>query len=120
MSDPCDASSSEQSTHEEILKSTLLVGASSIVGVAFSIIRNKAVALMLGPEGIGLMGLYSALADMAQNLAGMGVLVGRSSSAPALCPECGRLGRVHADDEEATVRHCPWCASVWIQRKDRA
>ena len=53
-------------------------------------------------------------------LAGMGVLVGRSSSAPALCPECGRMGRVHADDDEATVRHCPWCASVWIQRKDRA
>ena len=53
-------------------------------------------------------------------LAGMGALVGRSSSAPALCPECGRMGRVHADDEEATVRHCPWCASVWIERKDRA
>lgn len=53
-------------------------------------------------------------------LAGMGVLVGRSSSAPALCPECGRMGRVHAGDEEATVRHCPWCASVWIARKDRA
>ena len=27
---------------------------------------------------------------------------------------------VHADDEEATMRHCPWCASIWIQRKDRA
>jgi enterobacterial common antigen flippase len=73
MSHPCDASSSEQTTHTQILKSTLLVGASSVVGVVFSIIRNKAVALMLGPEGIGLMGLYSALADMAQNLAGMGV-----------------------------------------------
>ena len=53
-------------------------------------------------------------------LAGMGVLVGRSSSAPALCPECGRMGRVHADDEEATVHHCPWCASVWLERRDRA
>ena len=53
-------------------------------------------------------------------LAGMGVLVGRSSSAPALCPECGRMGRVHADDEEATVRHCQWRASVWTERKDRA
>ena len=50
----------------------------------------------------------------------MGVLVGRSSSATALCPECGRMGRVQADDEAATVRHCPWCASVWSQRKDRA
>ena len=53
-------------------------------------------------------------------LAGMAALVGRSSSSPALCPECGRMGRVQADDEEATVRHCPWCASIWIQRKDRA
>ena len=53
-------------------------------------------------------------------LAGMGVLVGRSSSSPAPRPECGRMGRVQADDEEATVRRCPWCASIWIQRKDRA
>ena len=51
-------------------------------------------------------------------LAGIGALVGRSSSSPTQCPECGRMGRVQADDEEATVRHCPWCASVWIERKD--
>lgn len=51
-------------------------------------------------------------------LALMGALVGRSSRDPALCPECGRMGRPLSDDE--TMRHCPWCASVWIERNEDA
>ena len=68
-----ETSSTGRSTHTQIFKSTLVVGASSAVGVIFSIIRNKAVALMLGPDGVGLMGLYGALIDIAQSLASMGV-----------------------------------------------
>lgn len=68
-----EASSAGQPTHSQILKSTLVVGASSAIGVAFSIIRNKVVALTLGPEGVGLLGLYGALIDITQNLASMGV-----------------------------------------------
>jgi PST family polysaccharide transporter len=60
-------------TYTQILKSTLMIGGSSVVNVAFSIIRNKAVAVMLGPEGVGLFGLYSSVADIAQSLAGLGV-----------------------------------------------
>ena len=52
-------------------------------------------------------------------LALLAVLVGRSSRDPATCPECGRAGTVQTDDKEATVRHCPWCASIWIHRKDQ-
>jgi antigen flippase len=57
----------------QILKSTAVVGASSAISVVFSIIRNKAIAVMLGPEGIGLMALYNSIADIAQTLAGVGV-----------------------------------------------
>jgi enterobacterial common antigen flippase len=67
------ASSAERSTYTQIFKSTLVVGASSAVGVMFSIVRNKAIALMLGPEGVGLIGLYGALVDITQSIAGMGV-----------------------------------------------
>jgi len=95
MSDASDASPGEQATHAQILKSTLLVGASSVVGVVFSIVRNKAVAVMLGPEGIGLMGLYSALADMAQNLAGLGV---QSSGVRQIAEAAG------TNDEETIAR----------------
>lgn len=60
-------------TYTQILKSTALIGGSSVINVGFSIIRNKAMALLLGPEGVGLIGLYMSASDMAQTIAGMGV-----------------------------------------------
>lgn len=60
-------------TYTQILKSTMLMGGSSLVNVALSIIRNKALAVLLGPEGVGLMGLYGSIIDMAQAMAGLGV-----------------------------------------------
>ncbi|MBX5156365.1 MULTISPECIES: O-antigen translocase [unclassified Rhizobium] len=60
-------------TYTQILKSTMLMGGASLVNVALSIIRNKAMAVLLGPEGIGLMGLYSSIVDIAQSIAGLGV-----------------------------------------------
>ncbi|MCV9967062.1 O-antigen translocase [Pararhizobium sp. BT-229] len=64
---------SEGQSYTQILKSTALIGGSSLVTVGFSIIRNKAIALILGPDGVGLMGIYGSIADIAQTLAGLGV-----------------------------------------------
>src|SRR5689334_9044862 len=60
------------STYTQILKSTMLMGGSSLVNVALSIIRNKAMAVLLGPEGVGLMGLYGSILDIAHSIAGLG------------------------------------------------
>ncbi|MEQ1955514.1 O-antigen translocase [Mesorhizobium sp. CN2-181] len=57
----------------QIVKSTALIGGSSIVNIVFAVIRNKVIAVLLGPEGVGLMGLYNSIADLAQTLAGLGV-----------------------------------------------
>lgn len=59
-------------TYTQILRSTVLMGGSSLVNVALGIIRNKAMAVLLGPEGVGLMGLYGSIVDMAQAVAGLG------------------------------------------------
>lgn len=64
---------SEKNSYGQILKSSALIGASSIVDIGFRIIRVKAMALWLGPAGVGLLGLYSSIADLAQSLAGMGI-----------------------------------------------
>ncbi len=61
------------SSYLQIMWSTVLIGGSSILNVAFSVVRNKAIAVVLGPEGIGLMGLYSLVADLAQTVAGLGI-----------------------------------------------
>src|SRR5205823_381422 len=39
----------------------------------FRIVRTKAMALLLGPGGIGLLGLYTSIGEVVRNLAGMGL-----------------------------------------------
>lgn len=65
--------SGQGQSYTQILKSTILIGGSSLITVVFSIIRNKAMAILLGPEGVGLMGIYSSIADIAQTFAGLGI-----------------------------------------------
>ncbi len=64
---------SRSQTYTQILKSTIWMGGSSLINVALGIVRNKALAVFLGPEGVGLMGLYSSIIDIAQAIAGLGV-----------------------------------------------
>jgi PST family polysaccharide transporter len=63
----------KQHTYGRILKSSALIGGSSVLSIAIGIVRTKAMAVLLGPSGIGLMGLYSSVADLAQSIAGMGI-----------------------------------------------
>ena len=68
-----DAASTETHTYSRILKSSALIGGSSAVNIAIGIVRTKVVALLLGPAGFGLMGLYGSIADLALSIAGMGI-----------------------------------------------
>ena len=64
---------STRDSYRSILNSTALIGASSAINIGFSILRLKAFAVLLGPAGVGLFGLYSSLLDVAQAVAGLGV-----------------------------------------------
>ncbi len=66
-------SSSEKSTYGSILKSSALIGGSSLVNVGISIVRAKAMALLLGPGGVGLLGLLNSVLDLARTMAGLGL-----------------------------------------------
>jgi len=63
----------KKSTHGQILKSSALVGGSSLLNIGIGIVRTKAMAMLLGPAGFGLFGLYNSVANITQTLAGMGV-----------------------------------------------
>jgi enterobacterial common antigen flippase len=67
------AATPRRSTHGQILKSSVLIGGSSAFNIAIGIVRTKAMALLLGPAGFGLMGLYTSIVNLAQCIAGMGV-----------------------------------------------
>ncbi len=66
-------SSPEPSSYGQILKSSALIGGASLLNVLISLARTKALALLLGPAGVGLLGLYGAIFDLAQSVAGCGV-----------------------------------------------
>jgi enterobacterial common antigen flippase len=63
----------EKNTYGQILKSSAIIGGSSVITIAIGIVRTKFMAVLLGPAGFGLMGLYGSIADLALSIAGMGV-----------------------------------------------
>ncbi len=65
--------SSSHRSYSQILKSSALIGGSSAFNMALSIVRTKVMALLLGPSGIGLLGIYSSVADLTRTIAGLGI-----------------------------------------------
>ena len=68
-----EAPTPDRHSYGQILKSSALIGFSTLVNLAIGIVRTKAMAVWLGPAGFGLVGLYGSIADLAQNIAGMGI-----------------------------------------------
>jgi len=67
------AVTAQKGTHAQILKSSALVGGSQVANIAIGIVRTKAMALLLGPAGYGLFGLFGSIALLAQSIADLGV-----------------------------------------------
>lgn len=63
----------KERTYGQILKSSVLVGGSSVANVFIGMVRAKAMAILLGPAGVGLTGLYSSILDVTSTIAGLGV-----------------------------------------------
>jgi Membrane protein involved in the export of O-antigen and teichoic acid len=68
-----DIDEKPRQSHGQILKSSGLIGSSQLINVGFRIVRTKAMALLLGPSGVGLLSLYSSISDTATIFAGMGL-----------------------------------------------
>lgn len=64
---------SAEGSYGQILKSSALIGGSSVLNIGIGIVRTKAMAILLGPAGFGLFGLYGSVADITASIAGMGI-----------------------------------------------
>ena len=59
--------------HREIFRSTLLLGSGALITAVIGIVRLKAVALMVGPVGLGLLALLLNIIGVAAVIAGAGL-----------------------------------------------
>ncbi|MDE7335753.1 MAG: oligosaccharide flippase family protein, partial [Muribaculaceae bacterium] len=82
-----------------VLKATSLLGSTQGVNMLCSIARTKALAMFIGPVGVGLFGAVSQAADMIGNFTQLNV---RTSAVPAL--SAASAGRF--DEMLISVRRC--------------
>ncbi|MBI1293212.1 oligosaccharide flippase family protein [bacterium] len=61
------------SSYRTILRSSSIIGGAQVINIAVGILKVKAVAVLLGPAGVGLVGLYLSLIQTASSIAAMGL-----------------------------------------------
>jgi enterobacterial common antigen flippase len=60
-------------SYRSILKSSALIGGASMISVGIGMARTKALAMLLGPSGYGVMGALMMVADLAKVVAQVGI-----------------------------------------------
>ena len=63
----------EQEHNRAILKSTALLGGSSLITILVSMVKSKIMAVLLGPEGVGFLGVLTNLQSLIITVAGLGL-----------------------------------------------
>ena len=64
---------SEGNSYRQILRSSSIMGGSQAINYLVGLVRVKAVALLLGPAGVGIVGLYTSAMNTASEVTGLGL-----------------------------------------------
>ncbi len=62
-----------EASYRTILRSSSIVGGAQIINIAVSLVKMKFVAVLLGPAGVGFIGLYLALVQTASSISALGL-----------------------------------------------
>lgn len=60
-------------SQKQILKATSIIGGTQFLSILIGIIRTKAVAIFLGPYGLGIVGMLQSIIDIVRSLTGFGL-----------------------------------------------
>ncbi len=64
---------SNSNSYRTIFKSSALIGGVQVISIGLGIVRTKAMALFLGPAGVGLAGLYTSVTDLVGTITRLGI-----------------------------------------------
>jgi len=64
---------SEERESKDALKATGTVGGGQIVNILIGLVKTKAVAIILGPAGVGVVGLLTTMTEMIRNISSFGL-----------------------------------------------
>ncbi len=60
-------------TTHGLVRSMLVIGSSNSIGILLSIVRFKVLAMLLGPGGVGVMGIFESIHQTGMQLSGLGL-----------------------------------------------
>lgn len=109
MSEEKSITKHEQSSYRNIFKTTSLFGGVEIWKILIGIIKQKLIAMLIGPTGMGISGLYTSSTQLIKSISSMGL----SSSAVKNVAEANgsgdqkRIGRVIK-----TMRRLVWITGL--------
>lgn len=104
-----DVQNKEKSAYRGIFKATSLFGGVQAYHILIEIIKSKFVAILLGPEGVGIQGLYTSATHMIQQLTSFGL----SSSAVRNVAEANGTGDGETISRTVTaLRRLVWLTGV--------
>jgi len=92
-----------RSSYRDILRSSSIIGGASVINIIIGIVKVKVLAVLLGPAGVGLMGLYQNIMGMGATLAGCGI---GSSGVRQLAASAGEASTL------AIVRRTLWLSNL--------
>lgn len=61
------------SSHGQIFKSSVIIGGASLINIIVGVTKVKILAMLLGPSGVGLMGLFQNIMGVASTVTGCGI-----------------------------------------------
>ena len=102
----------------DLVKSMLMIGSAQAVSVVISVLRVKVLALLVGPAGIGLLGIYQNLRETGALGAGLGLQnsgVREIASARGEAETLARVRRVLAG--ALLVQGAVAMALIWLLRE---
>lgn len=101
--------SDSQRSYRSILKSTSLIGGASVINILISMVRTKFVAILLGPTGVGLLGIYAQITTLISTATGMGI---SNSGVRQVAEAVGTEDDVKIARTVITLRRAAWLTGV--------
>ena len=65
--------SEEKASYRQIMKATSIFGGVQVINIIISIVRSKFVAVLLGPGGMGIYGLFISTTGLIEKITNLGL-----------------------------------------------
>ncbi|MDT0631814.1 O-antigen translocase [Rubrivirga sp. S365] len=85
---------SDEPTYRSILRATSIVGGGSLITILVGLARAKGVALLIGPAGLGIIGLLTSVMTTATTVLGLGLASSSVRSVAAAVGDPAALGAI--------------------------